>query len=357
VQSIGDRRGRVPVSQVAALEQLFAQTKFLAMKNPDSSGECPDKPQLTITYYPDQGDSNSITDDHCPGSPELDDLEAKVITYLDADLWIHTNPGGTMPDGDHLLFSFDETACFGQCPVYSFLVFDDGTLLWHGDSNVSVTGDKRVTLPPDHVQALIDAFAAAGWLPPPEPDAGPGGATVEKLATMCTDTPHTIITYQRGGRHETQDNAHCDGDWDFDDHVLAIAGVDTFVHTPIEILHYEQTMCLGKCPSYVVSVNDVGDVTWEGDKYVDATGDRTAKLDSKQLEALEDAFAQAKFFDLPEKTDRSCTDHPETKITFTNDKQTHSVIDFHCKENGSALGDLEKTVHGLLSLDAWIHEH
>ena len=48
VQSIGDRRGRVPVESVLALDRIFTDAKFMAMQAPASGDEaCDTTPSTT----------------------------------------------------------------------------------------------------------------------------------------------------------------------------------------------------------------------------------------------------------------------------------------------------------------------
>jgi hypothetical protein len=56
----------------------------------------------------------------------------------------------------------------GACPVYSVSVFLDGTVLYEGRSNVAVVGQRRATLPAEHISELIVAMQEAHFLDNPD---------------------------------------------------------------------------------------------------------------------------------------------------------------------------------------------
>ena len=69
-------------------------------------------------------------------------------------------------DWRSLKITLTRTMCFGACPSYSVDIAGDGTVAWHGGSNVAVIGDRTAMLPTKDVTALYAAFRRAQffWL-------------------------------------------------------------------------------------------------------------------------------------------------------------------------------------------------
>ncbi|HEY1556528.1 MAG TPA: DUF6438 domain-containing protein [Kofleriaceae bacterium] len=111
----------------------------------------------------------------------------------------------------------ERTACFGRCPEYSIEIHGDGTIVWHGIANVTPLGTTVGRTAPAHMRELDRALHAARFFDldeaghlPVDPDCTPGGQCSFTSVTMCSDTPHAIITVRRAGRTHRVDNAHCD---------------------------------------------------------------------------------------------------------------------------------------------------
>lgn len=106
--------------------------------------------------------------------------------------------------------SIKRTICFGRCPAYSVAVRSDGTVRWHGDSDVAALGDRhgRVT------RAQLDQIAAAidrAQFFTLQEDGTPPCTVPHGLCsvTICSDTSRSIIQVTRQGRSHQIDNAHC----------------------------------------------------------------------------------------------------------------------------------------------------
>jgi hypothetical protein len=114
----------------------------------------------------------------------------------------------------------ERTACFGRCPEYSIEVHRDGTVVWHGIANVKPLGTTMGRASQATLHAIDRELRAARFFDldeaghlPVEPDCvRSGNATTCSFAsvTMCSDTPHSIITVRRAGVTHRVDDAHCD---------------------------------------------------------------------------------------------------------------------------------------------------
>ena len=55
--------------------------------------------------------------------------------------------------------------------------------------------------------------------------------------------------------------------------------------------------CYGECPSYTVTVNGDGHVTYRGRTYVAVTGERTDQVDNETVRTLVERVYESRFFD------------------------------------------------------------
>lgn len=57
---------------------------------------------------------------------------------------------------DSLFATIDRGWCFGTCPVYKVEIFNDGTVLYHGKSNVEKEGDFIGQISSKKMKTLLD---------------------------------------------------------------------------------------------------------------------------------------------------------------------------------------------------------
>jgi hypothetical protein len=276
------------------------------MQEPAWASEC-DAELTTIGYWPPDGEGNHLEHQHCPEVPEIGALEKRFRELVGVEQWIAGNPpapGGALPDGDHFLLRYRRTMCFGSCPAYTLTLFDDGTLVWNGDHHVALAGEHRFTVTPETIAALESLVEGArfweldhrGRIPEPCPE---GQYCLESHVT-CTDTSHAITTYQRGDRHKTLDDAHCDGENALtrleDELEWLLIGEETWIAEPKVVVALERTGCKeGGCRAFRVAIHDNGRVVWNGTSGVAATGERRAWLRWSEMSPLLDAFESAGF--------------------------------------------------------------
>jgi hypothetical protein len=151
------------------------------------------------------------------------------------------NGGG--PAAEAFSVELARTQCMGMCPAYAVTLRDDGTVSWKGEVNVAAKGDRTAHVDPAKVQALREAFAAARFMELDDDGRLPRGPVCHKLAdgstqcetdsvTVCTDTPHGILTVSLGGKTHKTDDAHCGGETalvKLEDLVDATAGTAAWV--------------------------------------------------------------------------------------------------------------------------------
>ena len=77
--------------------------------------------------------------------------------------------------------------------------------------------------------------------------------------------------------------------------------------------------CYGRCPTYELTIDGDGTLTFIGDRFVgpEGQGKHTARISAAQRKALVDAFAQADFFALQDRYQRPMiSDQPSVTLTY-----------------------------------------
>ena len=67
------------------------------------------------------------------------------------------------PEGTPVVAQIDRGACFGTCPVYSVVVYGDGTVIYAGESHVKVVGRRSRKLEKKDLDQLTAAFDKRGF--------------------------------------------------------------------------------------------------------------------------------------------------------------------------------------------------
>jgi putative hemolysin len=59
--------------------------------------------------------------------------------------------------------TLERTACFGTCPIYTLVIYGDGTAVFNGTDFVSQTGEYTTTIAIDDISHLVGEFVQAGY--------------------------------------------------------------------------------------------------------------------------------------------------------------------------------------------------
>ena len=66
-------------------------------------------------------------------------------------------------NGPDILASYSKGPCFGKCPVFEFLVFENGEAIYIGEKNVARIGTYTATLDSTQMSTLKNAFEKSGF--------------------------------------------------------------------------------------------------------------------------------------------------------------------------------------------------
>jgi hypothetical protein len=151
-----------------AVEQLiagFEAAGFFEWEDEYTHMLVTDLPYITITVTR-EGETKTIR--HYTGDPDaplaLPYLEAWVDYVANTGQWtgaftsFTSDPVLNMP-----LITLERQACFGDCPVYTLAIFEDGTVVYVGLNHVAVTGVHVASVDPDEVEFLAMQAASFGY--------------------------------------------------------------------------------------------------------------------------------------------------------------------------------------------------
>ncbi len=159
-----------------------------------------------------------------------------VLTAL-AGCWTGSAPPPAPPPAPsppprpvpHLEVSYAQTMCLGRCPAFELVIRRGGRVEWNGRRFVAVQGRRTRHISRRDLEALDRAIERARFFErdeyghfPIKPTCTTSGGTTTCTVhsiNICTDTSHTIITVERGGRRWRIDDAHCSNE---DDDLLAL---------------------------------------------------------------------------------------------------------------------------------------
>src|SRR5690606_30471779 len=124
----------------------------------------------------------------------------------------------------------------------------------------------------------------------------------------------------------------------------------------------ERGPCFGTCPVYEVRVDAKGLVTFEGRRFVDATGTATAEITGDSAAALMRSIEADGFFDLDPRYiygERGCgayhTDAPHVTLTLSLGGRTHTVQhDYGCTGAPDVLRRMHDRVDAVAGVGRWI---
>jgi hypothetical protein len=120
----------------------------------------------------------------------------------------------------------------------------------------------------------------------------------------------------------------------------------------------QRTGCYGTCPTYLVTVDADGLVEWEGKKFVQSKGRRTAQLSPADLAALKQAFADAKYTTLS--GNFACyemTDNPHAVTSYVDGQRTITIDHYYgCRSTPgvNTLTALEDRFDKVVNTAQWI---
>lgn len=100
--------------------------------------------------------------------------------------------------------------------------------------------------------------------------------------------------------------------------------------TPIKealFITMERTPCLGRCPSYKITIFNTGNVIYEGRDFAEKQGKHTTKLTAEQLDELKNNIEIIDLFKMQNKYDKQVTDIPSCYLYVQLDGKKKKIMD------------------------------
>ena len=118
----------------------------------------------------------------------------------------------------------------------------------------------------------------------------------------------------------------------------------------------ERTPCFGMCPSYTVSIDGAGAVTYNGQRFVGVTGEQHGQASRADVQALLRAFDAVQFESLRDEYRGHVTDLPSAIVTLTRDGHTKRVVDYAGTSVGmpTAVRDIEQQIDRVANTQQWV---
>jgi hypothetical protein len=115
-------------------------------------------------------------------------------------------------------------------------------------------------------------------------------------------------------------------------------------------------VCFGFCPDYSVTIGGDGEVRYEGRRFVNAVGERTATIPREEVARLVERFDAAGFDDLRNEYRGQMTDLPTFTVSLTRNGQTKTVVDYGGPSVGMprTVRDLQAEIDRVAGTAQWV---
>lgn len=247
--------------------------------------------------------------------------------------------GARQPEGTPVI-TLERQPCFGFCPMYTVSIFEDGTVVYNGDSNVDVTGEQTSEIAPETVQQMVEAIASAGYF---EWEEAYTTQTVTDLPTVITSVTRDGETHriQRYAGDSTAplalpflenwiDLMASTGMWtgaQLDPSAIS-NGTDTAVIT------LQRDPCFGMCPVYSVAAFADGTVVYTGIANVDKIGVHVFEADPAAVNSAAQLADILGYFEWQPAYDQQVrTDQPTVTTSFRWEDQSQKIVRYEGDPN------------------------
>ena len=140
--------------------------------------------------------------------------------------------------------------------------------------------------------------------------------------------------------------------------LLAACATSTAQETPTRdfTITLERSVCFGRCPDYTVSIDEDGNVVFEGGRFVAASGKHEANVGADAAATLLAQFENAGFWTLQNEYRARVTDLPTYVLTLRVGDREKRVLDY----GGTMMGmpeivrDLEHAVDETAQTAQWV---
>jgi hypothetical protein len=118
----------------------------------------------------------------------------------------------------------------------------------------------------------------------------------------------------------------------------------------------QRTVCFGFCPAYTVSITGDGQVTYNGERFVNVVGRQTATIPQEDVQRLLRRFDAIGFDNLRDEYRANVSDLPSTTITLERNGRRKSVLDYGGTGAGmpESVRDLQAEIDRVANTGRWV---
>jgi hypothetical protein len=118
------------------------------------------------------------------------------------------------------------------------------------------------------------------------------------------------------------------------------------------IITMDRSVCFGRCPSYSLTIEGSGKVTYVGREFVGIKGTRTSEISKESFKTLADEFLRIDYFSLKDEYDSDISDVPETITSWKIDNKYKKIRN---RFNGpKELTELQRKIDEVVNSKQWI---
>jgi hypothetical protein len=120
-----------------------------------------------------------------------------------------------------------------------------------------------------------------------------------------------------------------------------------------------RSMCFGFCPAYSVTINGDGEVVYVGERHVNVTGERRARISQAEVRSLLRRFDEIGFDELRDEYRAHVTDLPTYTITLERNGRRKTVVDYGGVDAGMprALRALQDEIDRAANTAQWVRRN
>jgi hypothetical protein len=122
------------------------------------------------------------------------------------------------------------------------------------------------------------------------------------------------------------------------------------------LITLDRGVCFGFCPDYTVTISGDGQVTYEGRRFVNIVGMRSATIPAADVQALLRRFEQIGFERLRDEYRAQVTDLPTYTVTLERNGRRKSVLDYGGLSAGmpQSVRDLQDEIDRVAGTAQWV---
>ncbi len=112
-----------------------------------------------------------------------------IFSFVSCNICKHTNKSDKSNNSP--IITFQKTACYGKCPVYSLEIFENGLIKFIGEKNIDKIGKYKKTISKKEIKELINSFVNVNFFD-----------FKDEYTSKKTDLPTTYISFSYNGNYK-----------------------------------------------------------------------------------------------------------------------------------------------------------